>query len=790
MNEEMKQEYKKIEDKLSEEEFLKRMNEMKKDYADVSFMNEIDIARMIVGEFINEKNAPLSGKKEHTMDKISKMEEGADNLKIKGRVMRVSNPKPFTSRKGKNGKVANVVLADETEEVRVVFWTENIKLLKNIKEGDIVEIDKVTVRDGYRGRKEIHLQPRSTVEKLESDDKLPSYQEEITSIATIEEDQEVNVIARIIRLPSIRTFDKDGKDGKVASMEIQDETGKITYTLWNKDTELIQELGLQEGDTIKILGAQSRMRNAEISLTHPWVGRIIKGDYDVPEAEETILKIGDAHEVKDVTVMGIVTKIQDTITFERSNGSAGSVKSIEIMDDTGSIRVTLWNNDTNLEINKGDLLKITGGNSEFDEYSPSGYRLNTNWNTSIVINPDSDENLLEVLQEYKKHLEPVKIGRISEMEDEGEEIDVVGRLISINDIREFQREDGTVGQVLSADIADESGVVKISLWDEKAHTNLKLGEAIRIENAKTKLGLYSVDLNVGKTARILNPLKEDMESLPSFEELEEMIYTPKKVDELEEDERNVRIVGRVIDLQDPNEFQRNDGSPGIVRSMEIADDTGAIRASLWDEKAEIPITFGDAMRIENPRITFRNDNLELSIGRNTQIIAAKDKDLEGLPTFEELEKMIYKPCNIEDLNDEDRNIKVTGELSDTFGGRVLSYRCPNCNNRLESVEEEYVCDFCGETSDEPKYLLMLPAKIVDDTGEIRATFFGKQAEKLLGMNTLEVADVITKSADEGAFEDKVEDLNGMHITVIGDVKFDEYNEEIRLNPKKILKFDL
>ena len=790
MNEEMKQEYKKIEDKLSEEEFLKRINEMKKDYADVSFMNEIDIARMIVGEFVNEKNAPLSEKKEHTMDKISKMEEGADNLKIKGRVMRVSNPKPFTSRKGKNGKVANVVLADETEEVRVVFWTENIKLLKNIKEGDIVEIEKVTVRDGYRGRKEIHLQPRSTVEKLESDDKLPSYQEEITSIDAIEEDQEVNVIARIIRLPGIRTFDKDGKDGKVASMEIQDETGKITYTLWNKDTELIEELGLQEGDTIKILGAQSRMRNAEISLTHPWVGRIIKGDYDVPEAEETILKIGDAHEVKDVTVMGIVTKIQDTITFERSNGSAGSVKSIEIMDDTGSIRVTLWNNDTNLEINKGDLLKITGGNSEFDEYSPSGYRLNTNWNTSIVINPDSDENLLEVLQEYKKHLKPVKIGRISEMEDEGEEIDVVGRLVSINDIREFQREDGTVGQVLSADIADESGVVKISLWDEKAHTKLKLGEAIRIENAKTKLGLYSVDLNVGKTARIMNPLKEDMDSLPSFEELEEMIYTPKKVDELEEDERNVRIVGRVIDLHDPNEFQRNDGSPGIVRSMEIADDTGAIRASLWDEKAEIPITFGDAMRIENPRITFRNDNLELSIGRNTQIIAAKDKDLEGLPTFEELEKMIYKPCSIEDLNDEDRNIKVSGELSDTFGGRVLSYRCPNCNNRLESVEEEYVCDFCGETSDEPKYLLMLPAKIVDGTGEIRATFFGKQAEKLLGMNTLEVADIITKSADEGAFEDKVEDLNGMHITVIGDVKFDEYNEEIRLNPKKILEFDL
>ncbi|MDP3033699.1 MAG: OB-fold nucleic acid binding domain-containing protein [Methanobacteriaceae archaeon] len=790
MNEEIMQEYQKIEDKLSEVEFLEKMDEMKKDYEDVSFMNDIDIARMIVGQFISEKNTPLSQKKEHSMDKISKMEEGADKLKIKGRVMRVSNPKLFTSRKGKNGKVANVVLADETEEVKVVFWTENIKLLKNIKEGDVIEIDKVAVRDGYRGRKEIHLQPRSTLEKIESDDKLPDYSEEITAIGSIEEDQEVNIIARIIRLPGIRTFDKDGKEGKVASLELQDETGKISYTLWNKDTDLIKELELQEGDSIKILGAQSRKRNDEISLTHPWVGRIIKGDYEVPEAEENVLKIGDAHEVKDVTVMGLVTKVQDAIIFERSNGKSGAVKSIEIIDDTGSIRVTLWNDDTNLEINKGDIVKITGGNAEFDEYSPSGYRLNTNWNTSIVINPESDGNLREVLQEYKKHLEPVKIGTISEMEDDGEEVDIVGRVVSISEAREFQREDGTSGLVRSADMADESGAVKISLWDEKAHTNLKLGEALRIENARTKLGLYSVDLSVGKTARVMNPLPEDLEGLPSLEELEEMIYTTKKVDDLEEDDRNVRVIARVIDLYDPNEFQRSDGSPGIVRSMEIADDTGAIRASLWDEKAEIPITIGDAMRIENPRVTFRNDNLELSIGRNTQMVKAKDKDLEGLATFEELEEMIYQPRNIEDLDEEDRNIKVSGEITDAFGGRVLSYRCPNCNNRLESVEEEYVCDFCGETTEEPKYLLMLPARIADDTGEIRVTFFGKQAERLLGMTTPEVADIIAKSADEGALEDKVEDLNGLHITVIGDAKFDEYNEEIRLNPKKILEFEL
>jgi replication factor A1 len=792
MNEEIMQEYEKIKDKISEEEFLEKMNEMKKDYEDVSFMNDIDIARMIVGQFVTEKNTPLSQEKKHSMDKISKMEEGADKLKITGRVMRVSNPKKFTSRKGKVGKVANVVLADDTEEVRIVFWTENIKLLKKFNEGDVIEIDGVDVKEGYRGRKEMHLKPRSTVEVLEETKKIkaPEYKEEITPINAIVEDQEVNIIARIVRVPRIRSFDKDGKEGKVASLELQDETGRISYTLWNRDTELIEDLELQEGDAVKILGAQSRMRNDEISLTHPWVGRIIKGDYEVPDIEENVLKIGDAHEVKDVSVIGLVTKVQDPITFERSDSSSGSVKSIEIADDTGSIRITLWNDDTKLEINKGDIVKIMGGNVEFDEYASSGYRINTNWNSRILINPETDKSLVKVLQEYKKHLEPVKIGTIADMEDEGEEIDVVGRLVAINEPREFQREDGTVGVVRSADLADETGSVRISLWDEKASTGLKLGEPIRLENARIKLGLYSVDLSLGKTARIMDPHPEDLKDLPSFEELEDIIYTTKKVDELEEDDRNVRVIGRIIDLYDPNEFQRNDGSMGIVRSMEIGDDTGAIRTSLWDEKAQVPLTIGDAIRLENPRVTFRNDHLELSVGRNTQLTPARDKDLENMPTFKELEEMIYQSRAIEELDEDDRNVKISGELTDAFGGKILSYRCPSCNNRLEASDDEYVCDFCGEDTDEPRYLLMLPARITDDSGEIRVTFFGKQAETLLGMTTEEVADVIAKSADEGALEDKVEDLNGLHITVIGDANFDEYNEELRLNPKKILNVEL
>ncbi|MBZ9570419.1 replication protein A [Methanobrevibacter sp. TMH8] len=792
MDNEIIEEYEKIRDKISEEEFLEKMKEKKKDYEDISFMSDLDIARTVVGEYITEKNEHRSENEEHLMDKISKLESGAQNLSVIGRIMGISNPKVFTSRKGKVGKLANLKIADDTGEIRAVLWTENIKLLKQINEGDVVQINKVDVKDGYRpGTKEIHLTPRSTIDVLDSEDylDLPEYEEPITLISDIEPDTEVNIIARLIRLPKIRTYEKNGKEGQVASLELQDETGKISYTLWNKDTDLINSLELNEGDSLKILSASARERNGEISLSH-WDGRIIKGDFEVPEYEDKVLKIAEVQEMKDVSLIGLVTKIQDTIEFDRADGSKGAVKSIEIADDTGSIRVTLWGDDTNLEINKGDIIKITGGNIEFDEYTETGYRVNTNWNTQIITDPDEENNLIDVLKEYQAQLGPIKVEQVQLIEEDGEEVDVLGRIINMNDPREFQRDDGTTGLVRSGDLADETGMIRLSFWDEKAQNNFEPGKAFLIENARTRMGLYAVELNIGKTARVIELAEEDTGDLPSFTELEDMIYTLKKIEDLEEDDVNVKVIARIVDIQEPNEFQRQDGTPGLLRNMEIGDDTGIIRTTLWNEQAEIQYEVGDALKIENPRVSFRNDQLELSISNSTKITKANEDDLKDLPSFEELEEILYVSKNIADLEDDDKNVKIQGNLGDTFGNNILSARCPNCNNRLEQLDDEYVCDYCGEDVEKPRYLLMIPARIEDDTGDISITFFGKLAEKLLDMTTDEAAEIVEDSADEGVLEGKVENLAGLGIKIIADVNFDEYNEEIRLNPKKIISTEL
>lgn len=790
ISEEIRQEYEKIKDKISYEDFLKKMEIRAQDYEGVSFMSELDLARVIVGEYIEEKNEPLiQESKDH---KISELEAGQHNLTIVGRVMKMSNIKKFTSRKGKEGRLANIILADDTGSMRMVFWTENIKLLtKNeIREGDVIKLKGVEIKQGYR-EDEAHLNARSELKKLPSEEftYLPSPITEITRLCDVQGDVEVNVIARIIRIPRIRTFDRNGSEGKVASLELQDASGKMTFTLWNRDTDLINTLDLHEGDAVKIMGAQSRVRNGEVSLNHSWIGRVEKGEFDVPEYSENVLKIGDAREMRDVTIVGVASKVYDEITFERDDGSTGRVKSLELEDDTGAIRVTLWNEDTALEIKKGDIIKIIGGNIEFDDYSTAGYRINTNWNSKILINPPIDAKLKEMLQECGKYLKPFKIGELNQIEDEGDEVDVVGRVVNLYEPNEFQRDDGSKGVVRSAELADETGVVRVSLWEDKAEGHLNEGDAVKIENARTRLGNYNVELSVGKTSRILKPNPEEMEKLPSVKEVADMLYQDKKITELTEGDREARILGRILSLYEPREFTREDGSRGMVRSVEIADDTGVIRASLWDDQANQQFSEGDAVRIANPRVTLRNDVVEISAGRTTQVTRVKDEESD-LPALKDIQEKIYPSKKIDEIEEDLRNIRVSGEIMEAFGNKILFEMCPTCNKRVIWEEDTYVCEVCGEEVENPEYLMIISILLEDDTGTIRTTFFRQAAEDLLGISTKEAEEIIDKTGDEGSLEEKVVELVGRQIKIIADAGFDEYNEEVRLNAKKVLEIKI
>ena len=558
---------------------------------------------------------------------------------------------------------------------------------------------------------------------------------------------------------------------------------------------MIEDLKLEDGDTVKILQAQARERpnrdgENEISLTH-WDGRIIKGDYDVPEIQQEFLPIGDLSEQRDVSIIGVVSRLQDIRVFTRkTDNTEGKLRNFDVRDSTGEIRVTVWGDDTNIAINKGDFIKVIGGDVRFDEYTQSQYSMNTNFNTQITVNP---ENLpiekLDELDGIRNELHPVSIGQIQfDYDEDGVEIDIIGRILSLEDPREFQRDDSTVGIVRSALFADESGKVRLSFWNEKAEGDYAVGEAYRIENARTRLGMYSVDLNIGGGSRIIRLSEEQASAMfiPELATLEKAIYDYKKIEDLDEDEEDTVIVGRVIELNEIRNFDRDNGDTGSVRNIEIADDTGSIRVVLWDKDANMDLEMGQPLKLQNPRLSLDMDNrLQATVSGGTTVLEPSEKELEDLPSQDELMESIFVAKSIESLTEDDTNVHITATIKEVFPDKILLKKCPNCRESVEESEDEYICDNCGHTFDEPKYTLMIPTRVEDDTGEISVTFFGNLAEELIDMSQEEVVSLIEDEAL--GIEDKIEDLVNMTIEIIANVSFNEYSEEYRLNPKKLLK---
>jgi len=91
-----------------------------------------------------------------------------------------------------------------------------------------------------------------------------------------------------------------------------------------------------------------------------------------------------------------------------------------------------------------------------------------------------------------------------------------------------------------------------------------------------------------------------------------------KIKEITLDKKNVEFLGKITGISDPREFNRNDGSPGRVCNLTVADETGEITVVLWDELVDVvktgDIKDGDVLKIRG-YVKESQRGLEVNIGR-------------------------------------------------------------------------------------------------------------------------------------------------------------------------------
>ncbi|MBI2451674.1 DUF2240 family protein [Candidatus Pacearchaeota archaeon] len=170
-----------------------------------------------------------------------------------------------------------------------------------------------------------------------------------------------NVIGKVIKIDSIREYNKNGKQGKVANLWLADETSNIRVVLWDTNhIALIENGKIKEGSVIEI--SNGSMRNAELHLASFSDIKISKEEIEnvVLEKEFSEKRFKDAKSGENLKSRAVIVNAFDPKYFEvcpecskkavekkcETHGSVVPVKralvGIVLDDGTETMRSTLF----------------------------------------------------------------------------------------------------------------------------------------------------------------------------------------------------------------------------------------------------------------------------------------------------------------------------------------------------------------------------------------------------------------------------------------------------------------
>jgi len=106
-------------------------------------------------------------------------------------------------------------------------------------------------------------------------------------------------------------------------------------------------------------------------------------------------------------------------------------------------------------------------------------------------------------------------------------VNVIGRIFRISRIKEFIKSNGIAGRVSNIFIGDNTGFIRIPLWDEQVklleENIISLDDIIQVNNGLARENTFGdVEISLGRFGSI-NPL-EDYVELPSTEDLSKMVF--------------------------------------------------------------------------------------------------------------------------------------------------------------------------------------------------------------------------------------------------------------------------
>lgn len=417
------------------------------------------------------------------------------------------------------------------------------------------------------------------------------------------ESGQINFVAKVVSVFETKEFTRnDGTIGRVGNIIVGDETGKIRLTLWDNMADLIKAGKIVAGQTLQISGyAKQGYSGVEINVGNNGVLAESEEEIDVAANNQKIKDIKDG--MGDLNLTGKVLEISEVRTFQRKDGTSGKVGNLLLGDSTGTVRVTLWDDRTEFlnQIEYGDTVELVNAYARENAFTQK---------VELQVGNRSIIKKSEKKVEYEEEFIPIE-----DIKADMNNINVSGRVLDIGEIRTFEKKDGSTGRVGNLLLGDSTGKIRLTLWDEKTSflDEVDFDETIEVLHAYSRENAFNqqVELNLGNRG-IIQKSEKEIEYREKFTDIADIIPG-----------ESYSVQGKVSEIGELREFEREDGTENVVANLQLKDETGSIRLTLWGEQAYVieDLDIDSEIQIINAYAKYGlNEEIELSIGNRSRVI--------------------------------------------------------------------------------------------------------------------------------------------------------------------------
>jgi len=302
----------------------------------------------------------------------------------------------------------------------------------------------------------------------------------------------INITGRIKEIYNVNKFNKaDGGIGYVGSFLLHDKTGDIRIVLWDDQINIFNEVNFQQNEMVKIVNGIARKGKFEDKEIHVGrFGKVILSPDDVdykkyPKIKYELININDVNlNLKSIPLEGKIIQLSPIKEFTRKNGESGKVGSLSLLDSTGSIRITFWNDDTEkLEALKmNDVISISNLNprlSSLDSKTIDMYA--------------SKYSVIKKIQK-KIQIEVRLIKNINKLQENRGIVSFKGKVTSLDDLKEIISKSGESLSLLGFIVSDNTDWIRVTLWREMAEdfsSKLSIGQGLLLKNVSLRYSNFS-----------------------------------------------------------------------------------------------------------------------------------------------------------------------------------------------------------------------------------------------------------------------------------------------------------